>query len=70
MDDGYKTNSGFFFCTECFSAPELDILLVIFRDKFGLNASLHSNGRVYIMSSSSDLFISLVKPPYVAYILL
>jgi hypothetical protein len=62
MDDGYKAVNGFFFCTECFSASELDIFLAILRDKFGLNASLHSNGRVYIMDSSSDLFISLVKP--------
>lgn len=62
MDDGYKAINGFFFCTECFSALEFDIFLAILCDKFGLNASLHSNGRVYIMSFSSDLFNSLVKP--------
>lgn len=59
MDDGYKTASGFFFCTECFSIQELDIFLIILRDKFGLKANLHSNGRVYIMSSSSNFFLFL-----------
>jgi hypothetical protein len=62
MDDGYKSRGGFYFCTESFTAQDLGIFLLVLHNKFWLDATLHSTGRVYIMSTSRDLFISLVKP--------
>lgn len=63
MDDGYKSPNGYYFCTESFSASDIDILLTMLRTKFGLNCSVHktTNGpRIYIKSSSIKLFNSLV----------
>lgn len=65
MDDGYKTVSGYLFCTESFSQKDLDILLGMLSSKFGLECTLHktTNGpRLYIRSRSVSHFNELVKP--------
>jgi len=65
MDDGYKTASGYLFCTESFSQKDLYILLSMLSSKFGLECSLHktTNGpRLYIRGRSVSRFNELVKP--------
>nr|YP_009517165.1 LAGLIDADG homing endonuclease [Blastosporella zonata]YP_009517208.1 LAGLIDADG homing endonuclease [Blastosporella zonata]AYE93103.1 LAGLIDADG homing endonuclease [Blastosporella zonata]AYE93106.1 LAGLIDADG homing endonuclease [Blastosporella zonata] len=65
MDDGYKSNKGFYICTESFSLGEHEVLINILRNKFELECSYHktTNGpRLYIFSSSRDKLLELIKP--------
>lgn len=69
MDDGYKSTSGFYFCTESYTLE--DNLKLAFRCpgilkiKFSLECGIHkhSNGcRLYVFSSSKNRLLELVKP--------
>jgi len=65
MDDGYKTNIGFYLCTESYSLSENEKLSEILRAKFGLECSVHkhTNGyRLYIFKNSKDKLLSIIKP--------
>jgi DNA-binding transcriptional regulator WhiA len=64
MDDGYKSQNGFYFCTESFSLADHQLLIDVLTNKFNLDCSIHShtNGsRVYIKKSSATNFVELVQ---------
>ena len=64
MDDGYKSEKGFYLCTESFSLSEIIFLIDILKSKLGLECNYHShtNGyRLYIFGSSKDKLINLIK---------
>lgn len=70
MDDSYKSGKGLYICTESFSLSEMDFLIGILKNKFGLMCSRHkvTNGyRIYIHSTSKDKLVSLVKPYFVEH---
>jgi len=65
MDDGYKSNKGFYICTESYTLSEHQKLVKILKNKFDLDSSPHkvTNGyRMYIFSTSRDKLIQLIKP--------
>jgi len=65
MDDGYKSNKGFYICTESFSLSEHELLINIFKKNFELECSYHktTNGyRLYIFSSPRDKLLELIRP--------
>jgi hypothetical protein len=65
MDDGYKTTSGFYLCTESYTLEENQKLSKILKNKFNLESGIHkhTNGhRLYIFSSSKDRLLELIKP--------
>lgn len=64
MDDGYKSPTGYYFCTESFSTSDILVLLDMLQTKFDLDCSVHktTNGpRIYIKKSSVTHFNSLVR---------
>lgn len=65
MDDGYKTTSGFYLCTESYNLEDNQKLSKILKNKFNLDNGIHkhTNGyRLYIFSSSKDRLLELIKP--------
>jgi hypothetical protein len=65
MDDGYKSNNGFYLCTESFTLEENHKLSKILKNKFNLDCGIHkhTNGhRLYIFSSSKDKLQQLIQP--------
>ena len=65
MDDGYRSNNGFYFCTESFTLLENEKLCKILKNKFDLNCGIHkhTNGhRLYIFSTSKDRLLKLIYP--------
>jgi hypothetical protein len=65
MDDGYRTDNGFYFCTECFSLAENELLRSILTNKFGLDCGVNKYGssyRLYVHSSSRAKFVEMVRP--------
>lgn len=65
MDDGYKGNSGFYFCTESYTLEDNYKLISILKNKFDLECGVHkhTNGyRLYIKSNSINKFLILIKP--------
>jgi hypothetical protein len=58
MDDGYKSRDGFYFCTESFTTQDLDILLLVLHNKFGLNVSLR--GTLVSLGSASILLVAFI----------
>ena len=65
MDDGYKSVSGFYLCTESFSLSDNHKLKNIIKNKFNLDCGVHkhTNGyRLYVFSSSKDKLLQLIKP--------
>jgi hypothetical protein len=65
MDDGYKSNKGFYISTESFTLIENQTLVKILKNKFNLNCGVHkyTNGyRIYIFSISKKTLLDLIKP--------
>ena len=65
MDDGYKSNKGFYICTESFNLSEHQLLINVLKNNFNLDSNVHqtTNGyRLYIFSTSKDKLIELIKP--------
>ena len=65
MDDGYKSLKGFYICTESFSLSEIELLVNVLINKFGLRSSYHktTNGyRIYIAARSQNKLTELIKP--------
>ena len=61
-DDGGKSGQGFHFATNDFTYKEVQILVKILQDKFGLKCSIHSRNRIYIWSSSVRQLEKIVRP--------
>ncbi len=67
MDDGYKTTSGFYLCTESYTLDDNKKLRKILKNKFKLDSGIHkhTNGhRLYIFSSSKDRLLELIQHFY------
>ena len=65
MDDGYKSNNGFYFCTESYTLEDNHKLSHILKNRFNLDCGVHkhTNGhRLYVFSSSKDILLELIKP--------
>ena len=68
MCDGSVHPSGFIFCTDSYSQKSIQILIIILKNKFDLNCSVHTKNkekkqyRIYIPNSSMNRLRSLVKP--------
>ena len=65
MDDGYKSNKGFYISTESFTLIENHTLVKILKKRFNLNCGVHKckNGyRIYIFSISKKTLLDLIKP--------
>jgi LAGLIDADG DNA endonuclease family len=65
MDDGYKTEKGFYICTDSYSLEDHNKLIIIFKNNFDLSCGVHkhTNGyRLYVHSKSKDKLLQLIKP--------
>ena len=70
MDDGYKSNNGFYLCTESYSYEENKRLRDILKIKFELDCGVHkhTNGfRLYIFSTSRERLLTLIKPYFIEH---
>lgn len=73
QDDGYRSGNGLVLCTECFTLAEVELLISVLRDNFGLTSNIHERKqkgkhigwRIYIRTENRDKLISLVKPYFV-----
>ena len=62
MDDGGRNGNGFHFATNAFTADEVNLLIKVLQDKFGLKCSVHSRNRIYIWASSTEQLANIVRP--------
>lgn len=62
MDDGNKTGKGIHLNSNAFSDKDLSLLLLVLKNKFGLDCSMHSRNRIYIKVKSAKIFCDLVEP--------
>jgi hypothetical protein len=70
IDDGYKAGNEFVLCTESFSKAENYRLAKILIDNFNISSSVRSYNnkyRLFILSSSRENFITLVKPHIIPF---
>jgi ribosomal protein S8 len=68
MDDGYKNNNNFCFCTDSFNINEVKLLSQTLENKFSVFSTLQNvrkeQYRIYIRSESMPKFKDLVKPHF------
>lgn len=62
MGDGGWNANGIHLNTNNFSTLEVELLVRILHEKFGLKCSIHSRNRLFIWSKSVPDFIALVRP--------
>jgi len=65
MDDGYRSNSGFYFCTESYTIEDNWKLKEVLKIKFGLECGIHkhTNGnRLYVFRTSKSELFTLIRP--------
>jgi len=65
MDDGYRSENGFYFCTESYTLEDNWRLKKLLKIKFGLDCGIHkhTNGhRLYVFSRSKDKLFTLIRP--------
>ena len=65
MSDGAYTHGGLILCTDCFTVPEVVMLMNILTIRYGFTCTLHSAAglpRIYISRSSMQELRSIVKP--------
>jgi len=63
--DGSKHNSGFAFCTHCFTLQQVVVLINVLIIKYGLDCTIHydkSLPKIYIRKSSMNTFRAIVSP--------
>ena len=69
MDDGSIQGEGLHISTYSFSGEEIDKLLLVLQNKFGLKCSIHYNidkkPRIYIYKESIDKLRSLVSQYFI-----
>ena len=67
-DDGGKRGSGFALCTHSFTLSEVELLVLVLKQKFNLDCTIQKVNknkeqyRIYIKSNSIALFRELVTP--------
>jgi len=62
MDDGHLPKSGALLCLGGFTNNELEIFRLALETKWGLVATIHSQGKIYIWQESLPIFINLISP--------
>jgi len=68
MDDGTSfKNKGFKFSTNSFTLKEIQYLVLILKQKYNLDSTIHKSGlnnqyNIYIPKSSLNSLIEIVKP--------
>ena len=62
MGDGGWTNNGIHLATHSFTPVDVERLVAVLTEKFGLKCSIHSGNRIYIWTSSVPAFIEIVRP--------
>jgi len=73
QDDGTRNGNGLVLCTECYTLAEVELLICVLRDNFGLKANIQKRNqkgkfigwRIYITSENRAKLISLVKPYFI-----
>jgi hypothetical protein len=75
MDDGYANGNGVVLCTDSFTLAEVELLMNVLKNKFGLVATLqhrtiagkHSGWRIYISGKPENraLLFSIVEPYFI-----
>ena len=66
MDDGSKNkNGGYSIATESFSNKSIVDFVAFLRTRFGIKASIHKKGNIYIKKESANLFKSLIEPYFI-----
>lgn len=61
MDDGYKSNCGYYICTNCFDFKDLEIIQNYFLDKYNIATTIQAGNILYIGASFKDKFTQLIK---------
>lgn len=62
MDDGNALGKGFQLNTNAFAKADLELLVNVLTNKFGLNCTIQSRNRIYITVKSAAKFIQLIEP--------
>ena len=65
MDDGYKSNNGFYFCTESYTLEDNYKLKNILKLKFDLDCGVHKHTNcniLYVYNKSSIELMEKIKP--------
>lgn len=62
MDDGYKHDKTYYFCTDCFSIKDIKLLQNVLKHNFNLDTTIDSKNRIRIRTSSAKQFKELVLP--------
>ena len=62
MDDGCKVATSYHIATMCFKKEYLDKFRQMLLDKFNIDTTAESDGRIYIRTNSAKHFTELIKP--------
>lgn len=62
MDDGYKSLSGYYIATLCFSNEDLQLISKYFLDKWNIEITITKNNEVYIPAKYRKHFTEIIKP--------
>lgn len=61
-DDGGLCGKGFHLNSNAFTKMEVELLISVLKNKFGLTCTLHSRNRIYIHAKSMNELADLVGP--------
>ena len=62
MDDGFKHDKTYHFCTDCFSTKDVKLLQNVLKHNFDLDTTVDSKNRIRIKTSSAKQFKELILP--------
>lgn len=62
MDDGYKSQYGYYLSTNSFNIISCNIIKDYLKSEFNLTTTIDSKNRIYIHSTSAKIFRSIVEP--------
>lgn len=62
QDDGYKTKSGYYIATMCFSYEDVCFIKQVFKEKWNIDIIIQKNNEIYIPSKHRDKFRNLIEP--------
>lgn len=62
MDDGYYDHESYGIATNCFMEQDLNLIVKMFKSKFDLNFTIHSNHTIRLIKKDAKKFYNLVFP--------
>ena len=62
MDDGYKSESGYYIATLCFSKEDLQLIKKYFSEKWNIEITITKVNEVYIPAKYRKHFTEIIKP--------